>query len=221
MARSQLRCLPTAPMNAWTSRTTAQSARSSVGTPAAFATCSPAPGEEDRLAVTVLVPEELARLPQRRERRGAPSPRPGPRRRRRAPTASSRACRRAPRCPRRRSRWRRAGAPTSRTTASASVRAFCAVATESPSTPGATRIAIRRPRMLPSPGRAVRESAGDRLTSGVGGSIDPRHGPRQLQPQAVGDRLRQLVRDVPEHRPPCARGSRAPGPWSARSGRRG
>ena len=46
----------------------------------------------------------------------------------------------------------------------------CSVATASPSTPSATRIATLRVRMPPSPGSAVSDNAGDVATSAFAGS---------------------------------------------------
>ena len=101
---------------------------------------------------------------------------------------------------------------TSRTIVSASVRAFCVTATEWPSAPGATSIGIRRPRILPSPGRAVRDRAGDRVTSGVGGSLTA-----AWDAGAPARARRRLAWPARPRRsgawPPSARGSRGPGPW--------
>ena len=62
-------------------------------------------------------------------------------------------------------------AASSRGTAPAFDSALCTRATDAASTPGAARIATFRPRMLPSPGRCVSDSAGDFVTSGRAGSI--------------------------------------------------
>ena len=82
----------------------------------------------------------------------------------------------------------------------------------------------RRPRR-PPPGsrsagrgccrrRAARSATapGTGSTSAAGGFDDPRHGPRQLHAQAVGDGLRQLVGRRCGASRPCARGSPAPAP---------
>ncbi len=61
-------------------------------------------------------------------------------------------------------------------------------ATARPSVPAATRIAIFRPRMPPSPGRAVSESAGETATSGSGGSTSRGIGLGSLMPMPSATR---------------------------------
>ena len=91
--------------------------------------------------------------------------------------------------------------PTNRGTAPAAVRRSASARSASPSTPSATRMATRRARTLPSPGRANSDSAGDFVTSGVT-SVCSTFGIGAgicRMPRPGGHRLGQLRRDV--HQP--------------------
>ena len=112
-------------------------------------------------------------------------------------------------------------APTKRGTAPAAASAAWTARSDAPSMPSATSSATWRVLTLPSPGRAISDSAGDVVTSGAAGVLEHarlrrRHG----DADAVGDALRELGRDVGEHRDRRARGSPRRRPWSARSGTR-
>ena len=119
------------------------------------------PESEDRLAVPVLILQELQRpavggqaLNGVRHRPAAPRRRTGPT----APPPWSRRPRSDLRSP---TRPLPSRAPTNRGTAPAAVRRSASALSASPSTPSATRMATRRARTLPSPGRANNDSAGD------------------------------------------------------------
>ncbi len=159
------------------------------------------PNDEDRLAVAVLVLQEFQNPAVCRECLRRSRCRSEERRRRKAQTASlQRSCRLASRRrspSRRRASSRRAEARRHRSANAARTASMLA-----PSTPSATRIATRRPRMPPSPGRAMSDRAGDFFTSGFTSVFEHfRHRRRQrLHSETVSHLSCEVLIDVHQAR---------------------
>ena len=136
------------------------------GIPAAFSSRLPGPSARIGFAVAVLVLDEFQRLADGGERRGGRLAIGKHQRVEQHRRARSRATprRRFAASTHRPSSGRRSAAPRLPSTSAAMQRAQ----SRPYPTPSATRIAMRRVRMLPSPGRANSDSAGDDFTSGLG-----------------------------------------------------